>query len=238
MATKTSTQIALTAKETDTQIIGNALANLITGNNYGIVINGDFGNDTINAGTGDDAIEGNEGNDIINGGAGFDSISGNTGNDTLNGGDNPDSLNGNDGNDLINGDAGEDVLEGGAGNDTLIGGSGDDEIFGDSGKDIMTGGDGADCFVFFAADSLVRKPDIITDFNKSAGDTLNFGDLVTLAGQWNSADAKAKPPATNINQAIFDTAKQTLYVNSDADSAFEFAVVLTGITDFSQIALI
>ena len=237
MATK-STQIALTAKETDTQIIGNALANLITGNNDGIVINGDFGNDTINAGSGDDAIEGNEGNDIINGGAGFDSISGNTGNDTLNGGDNADSLNGNDGNDLINGDAGEDVLEGGAGNDTLIGGSVDDEIFGDSGKDIMTGGDGADCFVFFAADSLVRKPDIITDFNKSQGDALNFGDLVTIAGQFNSADVKAKQPAAAINQAIFDTAKNTLYINSDADAAFEFAVILTGITDFSQIALI
>ncbi len=102
----------------------------------------------------------------------------------------------------------------------------------------MTGGDGADCFIFFAADSLVRKPDIITDFNKTAGDTLNFGDLVTLAGQWNSADPKAKAPTTSLNQAIFDTAKQTLYVNSDADAAFEFAVILTGITDFSQIALI
>lgn len=184
MATKTATQIALTAKDTDNRIVGNELNNLITGNAFGIVINGDFGNDTINGGAGDDEIYGDLGKDIINGGAG------------------------------------------------------NDEIYGGEGRDTLTGGDGADCFVFFNADSLVRKPDTITDFNKSAGDTLNFGDLVTLVGQFNSSDPKAKPPATNINQAIFDTAKSTLYVNSDGDAAFEFAVILTGIADSSQIALI
>lgn len=184
MATKTATQIALTAKDTDNRIVGNELNNLITGNAFGIVINGDFGNDTINGGSGDDEIYGDLGKDSINGGAG------------------------------------------------------NDEIYGGDGRDTLTGGDGADCFVFSGSDSLVRKPDTITDFNKSAGDTLNFGDLVLIVGQFNSSDPKTKIPTASLNQAVFDTAKSTLYVNTDNDSAFEFAVVLTGISDMNQIATV
>jgi len=44
-------------------------------------------------------------------------------------------------------------------------------------------------------------------------------------------------PATVVNahEAVFDVATHTLWVNMDSTPAFEMAVVLTGITDFSQI---
>ena len=104
------------------------------------------------------------------------------------------------------------MLNGGENNDTLSGGAGDDEIFGDAGADTITGGKGADYFAFFAGDSTPEKPDIITDFNKSQGDTLKFCDF--------------EP-----SRMIFNSESQTLYASIDGET-FEFAVILLGIADF------
>ncbi|MDE6210209.1 MAG: hypothetical protein K2M73_11135 [Lachnospiraceae bacterium] len=63
-----------------------------------------LGDDTVNAGAGDDIIYGEEGNDTINGGSGNDILVGGVGNDVLNGGDGADTyiFNIGDGTDTIN----------------------------------------------------------------------------------------------------------------------------------------
>jgi VCBS repeat-containing protein len=79
---------------------GNVLGNIITGNNAANVLDGKDGNDTLNAGSGDDILIGGTGNDTLNGEAGADQLFGNAGNDTLNGG------------------ADADIMQGGLGDDT------------------------------------------------------------------------------------------------------------------------
>ena len=71
-------------------------------------------------------ISGNEGNNLLRGLAGDDRLSGSSGNDTLDGGDGNDSLSGDFGDDGLLGGIGGDTLEGGDGRDTLAGGAGDD----------------------------------------------------------------------------------------------------------------
>jgi choice-of-anchor C domain-containing protein len=66
------------------------------------------GNDTIDAGAGNDRIFGQGGNDKINAGSGDDIIDGGTGNDSINAGE---------GNDALVGGAGNDVIDGGQGFD-------------------------------------------------------------------------------------------------------------------------
>jgi Ca2+-binding RTX toxin-like protein len=71
--------------------IGNALANVITGNTGDNVLDGDIGNDTLS---------GNDGADSIDGGAGNDSLIGNDGADSLDGGGGADTMQGGRGNDV------------------------------------------------------------------------------------------------------------------------------------------
>jgi Ca2+-binding RTX toxin-like protein len=70
---------------------------------------------------------------------------------------------------------------GGSGNDVLIGSSDDDILIGKGGGDQMTGGGGADRFVYSGStqaaalqESLVRRPDRITDFNGIEGDRIQL----------------------------------------------------------------
>ncbi|GLY16733.1 hypothetical protein LWF15_08155 [Kineosporia rhizophila] len=115
-------------------------------------IRGDFGQDTITAGSGA-MVKGGFGDDIITlmgwkgdvwGDAGNDEIQGSAGPDNLRGGEGADVIYGNDGDDYITGDQGNDSLYGGRENDTLYGNSGDDTIFGNSGDDYISGGPGED----------------------------------------------------------------------------------------------
>jgi Ca2+-binding RTX toxin-like protein len=88
---------------------------------------------------------GNFYNDVLDGGDGDDLISGGGGNDKIYGGN---------GNDVINGNGGNDRIYGGAGNDTLIGGPGRDRLYGEAWNDFLNtrdnkidtlyGGDGND----------------------------------------------------------------------------------------------
>lgn len=104
------------------------------------------GNDTIRLGGGDDGVTAGAGNDSVNGGLGFDQISGGDGNDTLVGGGGPANA---PFADWLFGDAGDDVLAGsgdgwaigGDGNDTISGGAGD-LLRGDAGNDSILGGAG------------------------------------------------------------------------------------------------
>jgi hypothetical protein len=98
---------------------GNALDNLIVGDDIRNLLSGLGGNDTLVGGLA---------NDTLIGGAGNDSLDGGIGNDVLQGGD---------GNDVLRGSFDINVLDGGAGNDTLWA----------QGSDTITGGGGADTIV-------------------------------------------------------------------------------------------
>jgi Ca2+-binding RTX toxin-like protein len=105
-----------------------------------LTINGETGNDTIDASNGvmnSLVIE-------LNGGIGDDVIIGSASAETLLGGDGSDNLTGGGGNDLVDGQDGDDVLRGGEGNDTVNGGDGNDNLFGDDGNDLLDGGFGDD----------------------------------------------------------------------------------------------
>ncbi len=133
--------------------------------------NGGTGNDTMDAGIGDDSIYGDDDDDRVTGGEGSDALYGGDGNDQLwgergagatGGGLHDDTLYGNHGNDtlygesdqdllygasgsdqLFGGDA-QDVLYGGTSSDTLQGGAGDDDLYGGTGRDQLAGGGGHD----------------------------------------------------------------------------------------------
>ncbi|MBE9197187.1 M10 family metallopeptidase C-terminal domain-containing protein [Synechocystis sp. LEGE 06083] len=123
---------------------GNALDNVIIGNDENNVLTGLGGNDTIYGMGGDDTISGGDGDDSILGGDGNDSISGGDGNDFLNGNVGDDFLNGNVGDDTVRGGKGNDTVRGGKGNDSLYGDLGDDSVFGDLDNDTLFGGQGND----------------------------------------------------------------------------------------------
>ena len=105
-----------------------------------IQIFGQDGNDTLNAGFGNDFIQiqmfGQGGNDRLNGGDGRDFLDGGAGNDTLFGGAGADRL-------VWNPSGGSDTMDGGAGNDILHGDAGDDVLIGGPGLDVLDQGTGA-----------------------------------------------------------------------------------------------
>jgi Ca2+-binding RTX toxin-like protein len=235
----------------DDQLMGGAGNDSLNGGDGLDSLDGGAGDDVLNGGAGDDELLGVAGNDILNGDAGNDKLVGDAGLDTLNGGDGADSLDGGAGNDTLNGDIGTDSLVGGAGNDIMNGGADADTIIGGAGVDVMTGGAGIDTFVFAAKDSATLKAaDTITDY--TAGDIIKIMDssAVTLIGNFSAAVKAVAPTATTAgvigsaavnaplaHQAAFDVSTHTLYVNTNATPAFEYAIQLTGVTDFSQITL-
>ena len=89
----------------------------LTGSANADVLAGDFRDNTIKGGGGDDKIYGGPG-------GGVDSS-------------NADTLMGEGGNDMLFGGAGDDTLMGGDGNDTLVGGAGDDTYRGGAGSDMI-----------------------------------------------------------------------------------------------------
>lgn len=98
----TSFQIGLLA--TPLPVNGTSGADYLEGTDFGDIINGSGGNDTI-VGYGSDL------GDVLSGGAGHDDIQGGGASDTL------------------NGDDGNDTLTGGSGDDTIDGGDGDDVAY-------------------------------------------------------------------------------------------------------------
>ncbi len=138
------------------RVVGNGLANSITGGS---------GDDTLNGGDGSDSLFGNAGNDRFIGGAGADLILGGDGADTVVystsatavivrldrsaglGGDaagddirGVENVVGSGHADLIVGHLLANHFVGGAGDDTLIGGHGNDTLIGGAGADVLHGG--------------------------------------------------------------------------------------------------
>ncbi|QDL11410.1 hypothetical protein DP113_29260 [Brasilonema octagenarum UFV-E1] len=148
-------------------------------------INGGNRNDNLTGTAGNDVIFGLNGNDTINALAGDDQLDGGNGNDQLNGGNGNDTLLGGNGNDQLDGGNGDDTLLGGNGNDTLLGGNGDDLLVGGNGNDFLRGGNGDDVLAGdTGADTFVLQKnsgvDIITDFNRSAGDKIGLTGGLTF----------------------------------------------------------
>ncbi len=99
---------------------------------------GGGGNDTLVGNALANKLSGGQGNDTLLGNDGNDTLEGAKGMDTLNGGAGDDSLNGGDGNDILNGGAGNDVLNGHKGVDKFVfGHAGTDRIQGyEKGEDF------------------------------------------------------------------------------------------------------
>jgi Ca2+-binding RTX toxin-like protein len=171
---------------------GNALANLLVGNNgddhlYGLagndVLQGGLGNDWLDGGTGDDRMAGGLGNDvyIVDSAGDVVTEAANAGTDevrttlaTYKLAANLENLTflgagaftgtGNASDNVMSGGDGGAVLHGLGGNDTLTGGAGADLLDGGTGADRMIGGAGDDTYlVDDAGDQVVELPGGGTD---------------------------------------------------------------------------
>jgi Ca2+-binding RTX toxin-like protein len=130
--------------------VGNALGNMITGNEGSNLLLGGGGEDVLRGGGGVDSLFGESGADHLFGDAGIDYLVGGIGNDILDGGADADLLYGEDGDDTLIGGDGfvTDILVGGAGSDIFRGNSG----LGD--YDLMDGGAGDDHYYVDTPDDL------------------------------------------------------------------------------------
>ena len=142
------------------------------------------GNDTLEAGGGDDRLFGGPGDDTLIGGGGADRLFGGPGDDTLMGGGGADrlfggpgddTLSGGDGDDKVIGGAGQDLLDGGAGNDDLVGGGGGDTLRGGDGDDKLRAGGGGDVLTGGAGDDVLLGNGGADSLRGGAGRDIIFG---------------------------------------------------------------
>lgn len=162
----------------------------------GIVVNGNGGNDTIDA----SGLQSGNPHLTLDGGAGNDTITG-----------------GQDG-DLIFGGDGHDVLKGGAGGDTIDGGIGDDVITGGLGDDVLGGGDGADTFNYTG---LLDGRDLIEGFT-TGQDHLNLTQLFDGLGVA-AGDRDGRVSITDRGDGSFDVAVDA---DGNQANGFEHAVAV------------
>ncbi len=180
------------------------------------------------------------GNNVINGGLGLDSVSyagskaavnvslaiaaaqatGGSGSDTL---ASIENLIGSNFADKLLGNAGANTLTGGLGRDTLTGNAGNDTFVFNSEKD---------------SGNTLATADVITDF--SSGDKINLSgidaNIATSANEAFTSLLAAGGTFTQAGQLKF--AAGVLYGNTDADSAAEFVISLTGVTSLTLTDLI
>ena len=203
------------------------------------------------------------GNNVLDGGLGSDTASyqyatagvmvslastvaqttGSSGSDTLL---NIENLTGSNFADTLTGNASSNILNGGIGADTLNGGAGNDVLTGGLGADQLTGGTGADRFDFnlLTETGLTSTTwDTITDFKTSEGDKIDLQGVdanTALAGDQAFTFIGMVSTFTGdaTGQLRFDAATHILYGSTDADTAAEFAIVLTGVSSLAGTDLV
>lgn len=108
---------------------------------YGLVVFGGDGSDTVSGGEDDDTVYGGSGSISVDGGEGSDTFHGGSGSANVDGGDDDDYLYGGSGINYLSGGDDEDWIEGGIGANTLSGGAGYDTIQAGSGTNDITAGE-------------------------------------------------------------------------------------------------
>jgi Ca2+-binding RTX toxin-like protein len=211
-----------------------------------------------------DVLTGNSSNNSLTGGAGNDTLAGRAGADTLTGGDGLDTADYSDSATYVDvslttggnaGDATGDVLSGiehllgsayddflfGDGNaNRLTGGAGADSLYGGLGNDTLVGGAGADHFVFNTTLDSTNNVDRINDFT-TAVDTIALSSTVmTLLGSvgtliddafFSSAGASGGRDLTD--RVVYNTTNGALFYDADGSGsgvAIQFALVTIGTT--------
>ncbi|WP_155742039.1 VWA domain-containing protein, partial [Vibrio nigripulchritudo] len=115
--------------------------------------------------------------------------------------------------DTLYGGSGDDIMFGQGGNDSLYGGAGNDILLGGLGNDILTGGDDADVFKWVKTD-LDGSTDRITDFHIDDGDKLDLSDLFS-----DLSDSEVTSLLDNIKGSVDgDDSGSSITVNKDGNS--------------------
>ena len=194
--------------------IGNALGNVLRGNQ------------------GDNRLQGLAGDDTLYGANGDDRLDGGLNNDRAYGGNGDDALRGRDGTDQLEGGSGDDVLWGATGNDSLTGGDDDDLLFGGSGRDALTGGNDADLFALTRlgdSGTTLATRDVISDF-LSGVDLIDLSRLDAVQGGGDDAFVFIGAAAFSsvAGQMRFRVNGATVIVEGDVngDGAADFSVVV------------
>jgi Ca2+-binding RTX toxin-like protein len=117
----------------------------------------------------------------------------------------------------------------------MIGNRGKNMLQGGNGDDTLNGGAGADHFVFSGA---TPGNDTIIDFNAvngggAQGDRLVFEGL--LVGTFVYRGDAAFTGGSNNSEARFDSATDRLLIDTDGDGTANFQLVLTGMTEATQV---
>jgi len=219
-----------------TSLTGNALNNLLYAGADNNVLDGAAGTDTVSYLYATAAV-------TVSLASTAAQVTGGSGSDTLL---NIENLTGSNYADTLTGNAGSNYLSGGAGNDILDGGAGNDVLTGGLGADQLTGGTGADRFDFnlLAEMGLSSSTwDTITDFKTSEGDKIDLQGVdanTALSGDQAFTFLGAVSTFTGdaTGQLRFDAATHILYGSTDADTAAEFAIVLTGVSSLASADLV
>jgi Ca2+-binding RTX toxin-like protein len=227
----------------DDRVIGNEVANLISGGRGNDTLSGGAGADTLNGGQGADtasyaasgtavaidlstgaASGGDALGDVL---IGIENLEGSGFSDGLVGNDLDNALVGGTGHDTLAGGSGDDVLRGEAGDDVLFGGDGGDRLWGSTGNDQIDGGIGLDtaCFTGLWSDYTITFDGTVTSVVGLDGtdiltgiEFLTFQDRTLYIGGSNTAPTAA-PIARTFTQrlALTLTASELLQGTYDAD---------------------
>ncbi|MCD7110280.1 M10 family metallopeptidase C-terminal domain-containing protein [Rhizobium sp. DKSPLA3] len=222
------------------RIVGNEVANLLSGNAGKDTLFGLSGNDTLLGGAGADALDGGSGLDTA---SYLDATAGVTAsllkpsaNKGFAAGDtfkSIENLTGSAFADTLTGDAAANRLDGDKGNDRLSGGNGNDTLIGGAGSDILTGGAGADTFVYASwteSQTGTKLRDTITDFSSSSGDRIDLSGIdanLLLDGVQHFSFIGASTFTKTGGELRTTMLKSTTYVYGDLDGDGQPDLALT-----------